>query len=155
GFFEIIKLHAAFADSDAFFQCRAARFVAHVRAIRQIVRPELPREKLIQERGFVACPAARVKYGRVRRRQCVQLATKQREYFVPLDWLIVRRAFAFHHWMNKSALKLEPVVRLLAQVRDRVFAKEFRTDMFSSRLARQGFDAVLAKLEQMSIFVRT
>ena len=53
GFFEIFQLHAAFADPNAFVQRRAARFVAHVRAIGQIVGAELAGEELIQKRGFV------------------------------------------------------------------------------------------------------
>jgi len=35
------------ADSMAFVERGTARFVAHVRAIRQIVRAELPRKKLV------------------------------------------------------------------------------------------------------------
>ena len=65
------------------------------------------------------------------------------------------RASAFHHRINQPALKLEPVVSFLAQVRDRVFAKKIWTDMFFRRFAGQRFHAVLAKLEQMSIFIRT
>src|SRR5438105_4369431 len=67
----------------------------------------------------------------------------------------MRRAFLFHHRMNEPALQFEPVVGLLAQIRDRMLAKEFRTDVLLGRLARQRFDAVLTKFEQMSIFVRT
>ena len=74
GMFEIFQLHAAFADSDAFLQRDAARFVTHVRAIRQIVGAELPREKLVEKRGLVAGASAGIKRGRVRRRQRIQLA---------------------------------------------------------------------------------
>src|SRR5205085_7574976 len=35
-----------------------------------------------------------------------------------------------------------------------MFAKKSRTDLLFRRFAGQGFDAVLAKLEQMPIFVR-
>src|SRR5256885_4581535 len=65
----------------------------------------------------------------------------------------MRRGGAFDHGVNQSALQLEPVVGLLAQIGDRVFAKKFRTNLLLSRLARQRFDAVLTKLKQMSIFV--
>ena len=65
------------------------------------------------------------------------------------------RAFAFHHRMNEPALQLEPVIALLLHVGDRMFAKKFRTNVFPRRLAGQRFDAVLAKLEDVSIFIRT
>ncbi len=65
---EILQRHAAFADADRFVERCAARFVTHVRAIRQVVRPELAREKLIQKRGFVARAPAGIKCCRVRGR---------------------------------------------------------------------------------------
>src|SRR2546430_13522888 len=66
----------------------------------------------------------------------------------------MRGAGAFHHRMDEPALQLEPVIALLLQVGDRVLTKKFGTDVFLRRLARQRFNAVLAKLEQMSIFIR-
>src|ERR1700730_10371583 len=62
---------------------------------------------------------------------------------------------AFHHRMNKPALQLQPMITLLLQVSDRVLAKKFRTDVLPGRFARQRFNAVLAKLEQMSIAIGT
>ena len=154
GVLEVLEFHATFAYPDAFVQRRATRLVTHVRAIGQIVGAELPREELVQKRGFVAGAAARVKCGRVRRRQSIQLAREQFECFVPFHRRIMSRAFAFHHRMNEPALQLEPVIGSVAQIGDRMLAKKFRTNLFFRRLAGQRFDAVLAKLEQMSIFVR-
>ena len=51
---EVLERHRAFADADALVQRGAARFVAHVRAVGQIVRAELPREKLPEKRRLVA-----------------------------------------------------------------------------------------------------
>ena len=118
GVFEIFQLYAAFADSDAFVQRRAARLVAHVRAIRQIVGAELPGKQLIQKRGFIAGSSTRVKRGCVWRRQRVQFARQQLKRFVPFDWFVMGGAFTFQHWVNQAALKLKPVVRLLAQIGD-------------------------------------
>src|SRR5207302_4312155 len=79
----------------------------------------------------------------------------QRKRVGPFNRFVMSRSSAFHHRMDQPALKLEPVVSFLAQVRDRVFAKKIWTDMFFRRFAGQRFHAVLANLEQMSIFIRT
>src|SRR5256885_484484 len=67
----------------------------------------------------------------------------------------MRAADAFDHRMDEPALQLEPVIGLLLQIGDRVLAKKIRTNAFLRRLARQRFDSVLAKLEDVSIFIRT
>src|SRR5882762_6982250 len=154
GPFKIFEPDAAFADADALLQRDAARFVTHVGAIGQIVGAELPREELIKKRRFVTGATARVKRGRMRRRQRVQFARQQFERVVPIDRLVMRRAFTFYHRMNQPTLQLEPVIGLLLQIRDRMLAQEFWTDLLLRCFAGQRFDAVLAKLEQMSITVR-
>ena len=113
GFFEIFQRNAAFADADAFVQGRAARLVAHVRTVRQIVRPELADKKLIEKGRLVARPTARVKGGCVRRRQGVQFAGHHRKSFVPFDRLIMSAAGALDHRMDQAALQFQPVIRLL------------------------------------------
>ena len=42
---EVLELDRGLADADRFGQPRAARFVAHVRAVGQVVRAELAREQ--------------------------------------------------------------------------------------------------------------
>ena len=155
GMFKVLQLHAALSDPDAFLQRNTARLVAHVRAVGQIVGAELSRKKLIQKRGLIARAAARIKCGRVRCWQRIQLTCHQLERVIPFDRLVMSRAFALHHRMDQPALQLQPVVCLLLQVSDRVLTKKFRTDMLFCRLAGQRFDAVLAKLKQVSIFVWT
>src|SRR5437763_9909110 len=51
---EIFQRHCTLAKAERFFHSGAARFMAHVRTVRQIVRAELPHEQLIKKRGFVA-----------------------------------------------------------------------------------------------------
>ena len=72
---------------------RAARFVAHVGAIRQIVGAELPHEELVEKRRFVAGAAGGIERsaasGEARR---IQLAADQLEGIVPGDRLIVARS---------------------------------------------------------------
>src|SRR5207245_7771345 len=67
----------------------------------------------------------------------------------------MRAAGAFHHRMNNAALQLQPMIGLLLQIRNRVLTKKFRTDVLLRRLTGQRFHAVLTKLEQVSIFIRT
>ena len=66
----------------------------------------------------------------------------------------MRRAFAFYHRMNQPTLQLEPVIGLLLQIRDRMLAEEFWTDLLLRCFAGQRFDAVLAKLEHVTIAIR-
>ena len=65
GFLEILERHTTFADADAFLQGRAARFMTHVRAVRQVVRSKLTRKELIKKSRFIAGPPASVKGSRV------------------------------------------------------------------------------------------
>ena len=89
---EISQLYTAFPDADHFIQCRAARFVAHVRAIRQIVGPELADEQLIEKRSLVTRPAAGIKRGRVRCWKGVEFLRNQLERIAPRNRLVMIRA---------------------------------------------------------------
>src|SRR5207248_3810685 len=87
GPFKIFEPDAAFADADALLQRDATRFVAHVGAIGQIVGAELPREELIKKRRFVTGATARVKRGRIRRRQRVHSrAINSNASFQSIGW---------------------------------------------------------------------
>src|SRR5690348_15892825 len=50
---EVLQRHSPFADADRLHERRAARLMAHVRAIGKVVRDELPYEQLIEKGGFV------------------------------------------------------------------------------------------------------
>ena len=73
GQLEILQRDRPLADPDRFLQREAARFVAHVRAIGQVVGAELADKKLVQKGGFVARAARGVERRLVRRSQRVQL----------------------------------------------------------------------------------
>ena len=62
---KVIQRHASLADADGFVERRAARFVAHVRAVRQVVCAELPGEELIEKRRFIARASTGVKRRRI------------------------------------------------------------------------------------------
>ena len=123
---KVLQCHAPLPDADRFVERRAARFVAHIRAVGHIVRPELPDEKLIEERRFIARPSTCVKGRRIRRWQGVQFVREKLESLLPPDRPVMRRSLALHHRMHQPALLLQPVIALLAQLVDRVRAEEFR-----------------------------
>ena len=110
---EVVERNGPFADADGRREGGAARFVAHVRTVGQVIRAELTHEQLIKERRLVAGPARGIEDRLVRRRQRVELGGDQAEGFVPGNRLIMRAAGAKHHGMGEPALLAEPIVRLL------------------------------------------
>ena len=72
---EVFDFHRGLADANRFGEPGAARFVAHVRAIRQVVGAELTREEPVEERRFVARAARSVK-GRPRRGELKLLSSR-------------------------------------------------------------------------------
>jgi hypothetical protein len=69
GKLEIRQRDRALADADRAAQALAARFVAQVAAIRQVVGAERACEQLVQKRRFVAGAARGVEDGAVGRRK--------------------------------------------------------------------------------------
>ena len=155
GVIEVLQFHAALTDADHFVQRHAARLMAHVRAIRQIVGAELPHEKLIQEGRFVARPATRIKRRGVWCGQRIQFSGDELKRIVPRDWLVVCSVFAFHHRMRQPPLLTEPEIALPAQIIERMLAKEVWRRSFSRCFIRDGFGAVFAKLGYLPFAIRT
>jgi hypothetical protein len=94
---EVFERDRALADADGLGQRAAARLVAHVRAVGQVVRAELPDEELIEERGLVARAARGVEGGLVGRRERVQLFGDQPKSLVPINRLVVVARVAQDH----------------------------------------------------------
>ena len=63
GLVEVVEINRSLADAYGFVERGSARLVAHVRAVRQVIRAELAREELVQEGGFVACATSGVEGG--------------------------------------------------------------------------------------------
>src|SRR2546422_8760802 len=82
---KVVQLDGAFAEPQYVRQSSAAGFVAHVRAVGQAVRAELPDEDLASEGGLVGGLAGCVEDGLVRRGQSLQLARYEGERLVPGD----------------------------------------------------------------------
>ena len=91
---EIFERHRALTDADRLRQRRAARLVAHVRAIGKVVRAELPNEELVEKGCLVGSPPGSIKNGLVRRIERAQLAADEREGVLPGDRLVMRGAAA-------------------------------------------------------------
>src|ERR1051325_6203873 len=91
---EIAQRDSALPNPYGLRQRRAARLVAHVRAVRQVVCPKLPHEQLIKKRRFVARAARSIKERFIRRGERVQLIRHQRKSFIPVERLVMRRASA-------------------------------------------------------------
>ena len=154
GLFEVLQFHGAFADPDGLAERDAARFVAHVGAVRQIVRPQLPHEELPQKRRFVARPARGVKCRRIRRRQRPQFVRDERKRIVPRDRLVVARTRAQHHRRRQPPLRVQPVVALRSELGHRMFFEKFRRDPPRSRLVGHGLGTVFAKLKRLPVAIR-
>ena len=88
---EVFKRHRAFTKTERLFHSRAARFVTHVRAVRQIVRPELAHEQLIKKSGFVAGATGCVEDRFVGRSQRIQFTGDQFERVRPIDRFVMLR----------------------------------------------------------------
>src|SRR2546423_10885271 len=86
--FEILQCYAAFPDTDHFVKRGAARFVTHVRTVRQVIRAELAGKELVEKRGLVTGAAARVKRRRVRCRERLQFARHLGERLITFVWLV-------------------------------------------------------------------
>ena len=141
-----LELDRAFADADRRAQRRAARLVAHVRAVGQIVGAELADEKLVEKRRFVAGAARRVEDGFVRRGEPVQFPCDQREGLVPRDRLVMRAAGRKPHGLGDPPLLAEPVVGLFGKFGDAVGAKEVVRDAVGVGFPGEGLRAVFAEL---------
>ena len=122
---EIRQLDAAFADPNHFLQCRATRFVAHVRAVGQIVCSKLTSEQLIEKRSLIARPAACVKGGRIGTRKCVELKCNQLKRIVPRDRLVMFASRQLDQRLGQTSLLPKPEVAASSQIIQRMLPKKF------------------------------
>ena len=72
GLVDVVERHRALAHADGLAERRAARLVAHVRAVGQVVGAELAHEQLVDEGGLVAGAARGVEDRLVGRVEAVQ-----------------------------------------------------------------------------------
>ena len=144
---DVVERHRALADADRPPEGHAARLVAHVRAVREVVGAERPHHQLVDERGLVARAPRRVEHGAVRRRQRGERRADAGDRGVPVDRHVVRRARRTVHRRRQAALLTEPVVGLAGERRDRVLGEERRGDPPVGGLLGDGLGPVLAELD--------
>ena len=153
GVAEVLDLHRRLADADRLGQPEAARFVAHVRAVGEVVGPELADEEAVEKSRFVAGAPRGVKRRLVGRGERVELLGDQRERLVPRDRLVVVGPGAAHHRVRQAPLLVEPHVALRQQLGDRMLREELGRDARARRLGGHRLGAVLAELGRLSLVV--
>ncbi len=151
---EVAQFHAALADADHRGERHAGGLVAHIGAVRQVVRPIGPREELVEKSGFIAGPAGGVKDGLVGRGQELQLIGDQAERVLPPDRLVVARSGPEHHGLGEPALVPEPVLGPGRQVRHGMFAEKIPRQVLRRRLICHRLEAVFAEFREAAFIVR-
>ena len=143
----VVERDGALADADDAAERHAARLVAHVGAVGQVVRAEHARHQLVHERGLVAGAPRRVEHGAIGRRERSERGSDARQGVVPADRLVVGGAGRPVHRLGQASLLAEPIVALTGECVDRVSSEERRRDAPLCRLLRHGLGAVLAELD--------
>jgi hypothetical protein len=120
---ELAALHifqrgCTLADAKRLYHRHSRRLVAHVRAIRKIVGPELPRKQLQKKSRLIRGLSRSVEAGLVGRIQTIQLVCDHLKGLGPADRLIVRRARVPYHRRSQTSLPIEPVIGFRRQVRN-------------------------------------
>ena len=125
GVFHVVELHGAGARAHHARQPHAARLVAVVAAVVDVIRAIDPREELEQEASLVARAAAEVpeRFVRVGPQE---LRGDPLHRVGPGDRLVVLRALLEHHRLHEPARVLHLVGSEGLQLRDRVGLEECR-----------------------------
>ncbi len=147
GLLKIIQVHRAFTDADALFKPRAAGFVAHIGAVREVIGAEHPAKKLIQVRGFITGAPGGVQLKLVRVVHGLNPLRNQRKRIFPGDRFIAIGCDVVTQGFGQTALIFKEIVALLAQGADAVLRKESGVNLAAGRFPGNGFCAVLTKTE--------
>ena len=146
GLVDVLQRDGPLAHADRLGEGDAARLVAHVRAVGEVVRTEQPHEELVGEGGLVARAAGRVEDGPLGRGGAESLAHPV-EGVVPRDRLVAVGTGRLPHRLDETALLAEPVVGLALEVGHGVGGEEGTVDPPGGGLLGHRLGAVLAELE--------
>ena len=119
--------------------------MAHVGAVRQVVRAERPREQLVHKRSLVGRPAGSIEIAPVSRGGS-DMFTDKPERLSPGDRRIVRFPGRDHHRFAQPDLDAQPILRLSGKVGDGMLGPEVRADGAEGVFLAHGLGAVFAEL---------
>src|ERR1700719_1045344 len=151
----VLQRRRALANSERLHHGYTGRLVAHVRAIRKIVRPELASKQLQKKGRLIGRLSRGIEGGLIGRIQTVQLLRNHGEGLWPRNRLIVDRVRVPYHRRSQTALLVKPVIRLRRQLFDRILREELRRNALLRGLVRDRLRSVLAELEDLPLLVRT
>src|ERR1700719_775783 len=151
----VLQRRRALANSERLHHGYTGRLVAHVRAIRKIVRAKLASKQLHKKGRLIGRLSRGIEGGLIGRTQAVQLLRNHGKGLWPRNRLIVGRVRVPYHRRSQTALLVKRVIVLRRQLRYRILREKFRPDALLCRLVRDGLGAVLAKLKNLPLLVRT
>jgi hypothetical protein len=151
---EVLERDRAFADPERSAHPRAARLVAEIRTVGQVVGAELAHERLVQKRRLVAGAPRGVERGLVGALESGERLADELERVVVRERRVVRRALSQHHGLGQTSLFVQPKIAPFGELCDAVARKERRIDPRFGGLRSERFRAVFAKLERRTIVHR-
>ena len=153
GMVEIVKTDGAFADADAALQTGAARFVAHIGAVREVIGARQAAEQLIEPGGFVAGAARSVELHLVRVVHRLDMLRDERKGVVPAYRLIVIGFGVITHRVSQAALILQEVVALRIKFGDAVLGKKIGVNHATRCFPGHRFGAVFTETKGAFVIV--
>ena len=148
---EIVVGDGGFADPDHLVQRETGRFVAHIRAVGEVVGAECPHEELVDERRLVGCPSAGVKGRLIRCGKAVELARDDVERGLPRYRDVVVGSLRAMHRIGEPTEQAELVFGNGEHVVDRVLGEETQGNGDRGRLPGDGLCAVFAELGRAAV----
>ncbi len=151
GLLEILKQNSSLANTYRLFERHTAGLMAHVGAVREIVRAISPHEKLIEKCRFVGCTARGIKFHTVWRIEALQYVANSAKSFIPLNGFVFVGCCIVAHRMRQTPRVLERIIGPRLQFRNRMLCEELRCCASLGRLPGHRLHTVLAELERRAV----
>jgi hypothetical protein len=147
GLLPVVEVNGAFAGADRGRQCATGCFVAHIRAVRQVVGAELAYPQLVEEGRLVAEPPRGIEGRLIGTRQTAEVIADQRERIVPGNWSVPVGRRVICHRLGEPADHLQVVIAPLGEFADGMRREELAIGLGGSEFPGDVLDAVLAHIE--------